>query len=126
MRKLISSDSPWEGPVGFSRAVRVGNQIFVSGTVGTGPDGNAVDETPYHQAIRALQRIEIALEQAGAELRHVVRTRIYVIDIGQWKEIGRAHAKFFGDIRPATSMVQVNKLIAPDLLVEIEADAVID
>lgn len=126
MRKLIASDSPWEAAVGFSRAVRVGNQVFVSGTVGAGPDGKAVGESAHEQAVRALQRIEIALNQAGAELKDVVRTRIYVTDILQWEEVARAHSSFFGSIRPATSMVEVSKLIAPDLSVEIEADAVVE
>jgi len=126
-RQLISSDSPWEGPVGFSRAVRVGKMVFVSGTVGADAEGKAVDpHSAYFQATKALQRIEEALKQAGAELRHVVRTRVYVTDITHWKQVAKAHGEFFGAIRPATSMIEVSKLIGPDLLVEIEADAVID
>src|SRR5579862_8644337 len=125
-RQLISSDSPWEGPVGFSRAVRVGNQVFVSGTVGTYADGTPVDPDPYLQAVKAIQRIEQALQEAGAELRHVVRTRIFVTDISRWQEVAKAHGEAFGQIRPATSMIEIRKLIRPDLLVEIEADAVLD
>ena len=123
-RQLITSASPWEGPVGFSRAVRVGNQV--AGTVGTDEFGKAVDPaSAYFQAIKALQRIEAALHEAGAELRHVVRTRMFVTDISMWEQVGKAHGEFFGSIRPATSMIEVSRLIAPDLLVEIEADAVI-
>src|SRR5579862_1869985 len=125
-RQLISTNSPWAGPVGYSRATRVGNQVFVSGTVGAGDDGKAVDPNDaYAQAVCALQRIEAALKEAGAELRHVVRTRMYVTDISRWQEVGKAHGEFFGNIRPATTMVEVSKLIATDLMVEIEADAVI-
>ncbi|HWA82943.1 MAG TPA: RidA family protein [Fimbriimonadaceae bacterium] len=125
-RQLISSDSPWEGPVGFSRAVRVGDMVFVSGTVGTDAEGKPVDpDSAYFQAIKALQRIEAALKEAGADLRHVVRTRIYVTDISQWEQVAKAHGEFFGAILPATSMIEISRLIGPDLLVEIEADAVI-
>lgn len=100
--------------------------VFVSGTVGADAEGNAVDpHSPYFQTIKALQRIEAALKEAGAELRHVVRTRMYVTDISSWEQVAKAHGEFFGAIRPATSMVEVSKLIGPDLLVEIEADAVI-
>jgi len=126
-RQLISSQSPYEGPVGFSRAVRVGNMIFVSGTVGTNPDGTPVDpDCAYLQAVKAIQRIEQALIEAGAELKHVVRTRMFVTDISRWEEIAKAHGEAFGSIRPATSMIEVSKFIRPDLLVEIEADAVIE
>jgi enamine deaminase RidA (YjgF/YER057c/UK114 family) len=125
-RKLISSGAKWEEPVGYSRAVRVGNMVFVSGTVGADENGHAVDpHSAYFQAIKALQIIEAALREAGAELRHVVRTRMYVTDISQWEQVGKAHGEFFGAIRPATSMIEVSKLIGPDFLVEIEADAVI-
>ena len=100
--------------------------MFVSGTVGADAEGQAVDpRSAYFQAIKALQRIEAALTEAGAELRHVVRTRMYVTDISQWEQVAKAHGEFFGAIRPATSMVEVSKLIGSDLLVEIEADAVI-
>ena len=108
----------WESKVGYRRAVRVGSHVFVSGTTAPGPDA-------YTQAKAALAKIEAALKQAGAELRHVVRTRIFVTDISQWEAVGRAHAELFGSIRPAATMVEVRRLIAPELLVEIEADAVI-
>jgi enamine deaminase RidA (YjgF/YER057c/UK114 family) len=110
---------PWEQGVGYARAVRVGAHVFVSGTTAPGPDA-------YAQAKAALAKIEAALKQAGAELRHVVRTRIYVTDIAQWEAVGRAHAEVFGTIRPAATMVEVRRLIAPELLVEIEADAVVE
>ncbi|HTQ10287.1 MAG TPA: RidA family protein [Fimbriimonadaceae bacterium] len=124
-RQLVTSDSPWEEPVGFSRAVRVGNMVFVSGTVGADGTGRAVGPGAYEQAVKALQRIKAALTEAGATLADVVRTRIYVTDISQWEAVGRAHGEFFGAVRPATSMVEVSRLIAPDLVVEIEAVAVI-
>lgn len=115
-RQNISSISPYENTVGYSRAVRTGPFIAVSGTVGAGDDIAA-------QARDALERIEAALHEAGATLSDVVRTRMYVTDISRWRELGAVHAEFFGDIRPATSMVEVSALIAPGLLVEIEADA---
>ncbi|EID15570.1 RidA family protein [Mycolicibacterium phlei] len=115
-RQNISSISPYENTVGYSRAVRTGPFIAVSGTVGAGDDIAA-------QARDALKRIEAALHEAGATLSDVVRTRMYVTDISRWRELGAVHAEFFGDIRPATSMVEVSALIAPGLLVEIEADA---
>lgn len=125
-RQLIESGSPWEEPVGYSRAVRAGKQVFVSGTVGSDEDGTAVDpDSAYFQSIKALQRIEAALVEAGASLGDVVRTRIYVTDISNWELVGKAHGEFFGGIRPATTMVEVSRLISPDFLVEIEADAVI-
>ena len=123
-RKLISSGSKWEPLVGYSRAVRVGSHVHVSGTVGALPDGT-VPEGVYAQARRALEIIAAALGEAGASMRDVVRTRMYVTDIAQWQEAGRAHAEFFGEVRPATSMVQVAALIDPSHLIEIEAEAIV-
>lgn len=125
VRLHISSGGPWEAVVGYSRAVRVGQQVFVAGTTAATPEGIVGPGDPYLQAVQALRTIQAALEQAGASLDHVVRTRMFVTDISQWQAVGRAHGEFFGAIRPASTLVQVSQLIDPALLVEIEAEAVI-
>jgi reactive intermediate/imine deaminase len=125
-RKRVSSVSPYEDVIGFSRAVRVGDLVFVSGTVAWGPDGKLVGKGDvYAQAKQTLANIEGYLREAGASLKDVVRTRIYLTDIGRWQEVARAHREAFGDVRPASSLLEISRLAEPEMLVEIEAVAVL-
>ncbi|MFQ5907556.1 MAG: RidA family protein [Thermoplasmata archaeon] len=124
-RERIATDTPWEALVGYSRAMRVGLRVYVSGTTATDSDGRVVGRgDPYLQTVQTIRNIQAALERAGSGLADVVRTRIYVTDIETWEEVGRAHGEAFGEVRPAATMVEVRRLVDPEMLVEMEADAI--
>jgi len=126
-RENISTGSKWEPILGYSRAVKVGNYVHVSGTTGSGTDGKIVGVgDPYAQTVQAIKNLQAGLERAGADLENVVRTRLFVTKISEWEKFGKAHGEFFGEIRPAMTIVEVSKLIDPDMMIEIEADAYIE
>jgi enamine deaminase RidA (YjgF/YER057c/UK114 family) len=126
-RENISTGSKWEPILGYSRAVKVGNYVHVSGTTGSGTDGKIVGVgDPYAQTVQAIKNLQAGLERAGADLENVVRTRLFVTKISEWEKFGKAHGEFFGDVRPAMTIVEVSKLIDPDMMIEIEADAYVE
>lgn len=124
-RKNISSGTKWEGIVGYSRVVRVGDRVFVSGTTATDDEGNVVGDNTYEQSKFILEKIQHYLREAGAEMRHVVKTIMYVTDASQWEGVGRAHNEFFADVKPVSTLIEVSALVGPDYLVEISVDAIV-